>query len=67
MAQLELMYRVNGGPEQTSSLYGGTPRTDVVAGHTLFLEEMNLQPGDGDRALEAMSAAGVRTWSTRMR
>jgi len=28
---------------------------------------VNLQPGDGDRALEAMSAAGVRTWSTRMR
>ena len=46
VAQLELMYRVNGGDERTVSLYGATPRTDVVAGHTLFLEEMNLQPGD---------------------
>jgi nicotinamidase/pyrazinamidase len=28
---------------------------------------VDLEPGDGERALEAMSDAGVRTWSTRMR
>jgi nicotinamidase/pyrazinamidase len=28
---------------------------------------VDLQPGDGDRAIDAMAAAGVRTWSTRMR
>jgi len=28
---------------------------------------VDLQPGDGERAIDAMSAAGVRTWSTRMR
>jgi nicotinamidase/pyrazinamidase len=28
---------------------------------------VDLQPGDGERAIDAMAAAGVRTWSTRMR
>jgi nicotinamidase/pyrazinamidase len=28
---------------------------------------VDLAPGDGERALDAMLAAGVRTWSTRMR
>jgi nicotinamidase/pyrazinamidase len=28
---------------------------------------VDLQPGDGERALDAMLAAGVKTWSTRMR
>ncbi len=28
---------------------------------------VNLQPGDGDRAIDAMTSAGVMTWSTRMR
>ena len=28
---------------------------------------VDLQPGDGDRALEAMREAGVSMWQTRMR
>jgi nicotinamidase/pyrazinamidase len=28
---------------------------------------VDLAPGDGERALDAMLAAGVKTWSTRMR
>jgi nicotinamidase/pyrazinamidase len=28
---------------------------------------VDLRPGDGERAIDAMAAAGVRTWSTRMR
>jgi nicotinamidase/pyrazinamidase len=28
---------------------------------------VDLEPGDGERAIDAMAAAGVRTWSTRMR
>ncbi len=43
--QLELTYSVNGGPEQTQQLYDGR-RKDVVAGHTLYLEEFELVPGD---------------------
>ncbi len=43
--QLELTYSVNGGPEQTQQLYSGS-RKDIVAGHTLYLEEFELVPGD---------------------
>ena len=44
------MYRVNGGAEQVIALAGGTaggvrPR-EVIAAHTLFLEEMHLAAGD---------------------
>ena len=46
VSDLELTFRVNGGEERTVTLYDGGPRTDVVAGHMLFLEEMTLQPGD---------------------
>jgi nicotinamidase/pyrazinamidase len=28
---------------------------------------VDLQPGDGERAVDAMQSAGVKTWSTRMR
>lgn len=44
--RLELVYRVNGGPERNIELYGESARREVVAGHTVFLEEMNLRPGD---------------------
>ncbi len=47
IGQLELLYSVNGGPEQTVLLHGGAQRpTDVTASHTLFLEELGLRPGD---------------------
>ncbi len=48
IGKLELVYRVNGGEEKTVTLSEGTgarPR-DVIATHTLFLEEMSLTAGD---------------------
>jgi hypothetical protein len=46
--QLELVYAVNGGPERQVKLIGPSPapRAEVSAGHTFFLEELGLQPGD---------------------
>src|SRR4029079_5603947 len=44
---LDLVYAVNGGPEKTIKLFDGTTRMpNVSAGHTLYLEEMNVKPGD---------------------
>ena len=44
---LDLVYSVNGGPEQTVELFsGGTAVKEFSAGHTFFLEEMELEPGD---------------------
>ncbi len=42
---LQLIYSVNGGPEDTLSLYEGR-RKDLSAGHTYYLEELELVPGD---------------------
>jgi hypothetical protein len=46
--QLDLVYAVNGGQERTVRLVGPSarPLRDVTAGHTFFLEELGLQPGD---------------------
>ena len=45
---LTLTYSVNGGPEETIGLFnsetGGSK--EVSAGHTFFLEEFELEPGD---------------------
>lgn len=47
LRRVELAYAVNGGAEVTRELYGGRgARKDVTAGHTLYLEEMALVPGD---------------------
>lgn len=44
---LELVYSVNGGPEQTLKLFDGAKRmSEVSAGHTFYLEEMGVQAGD---------------------
>ena len=44
---LDLIYSINGGPEKTVKLFDGAKRmTNVSAGHTLYLEEMNVKPGD---------------------
>ncbi|MGE0043460.1 MAG: DUF4175 family protein, partial [Vicinamibacterales bacterium] len=44
---LQLVYQVNGGPEQTLRLYGGSqPLKEVTAGHTFYLEELGVEPGD---------------------
>lgn len=46
--KLELVYSVNGAPDTTLVLYDGGRKTlkDAVSGHTFFLEEWKLQPGD---------------------
>lgn len=44
---VELVYSVNGGDERTVRLYGGAARRkDLTAGHTFYLEEFGLEPGD---------------------
>ena len=44
---LDLVYSVNGGPEKTISLFGGSKRLpQVTAGHTFYLEELDVKPGD---------------------
>jgi hypothetical protein len=47
LASLELVYSVNGGQERTVALYGGSAnRKEIIAGHTFYLEEFDLAPGD---------------------
>ncbi len=45
VGRIELVYSINGGPEDTLELYSGG-RRDVSAGHTFYLEELELVPGD---------------------
>lgn len=47
VTQLQLIYSVNGAPEDTLQLVdGGQARKQVTASHTFFLEELGLEPGD---------------------
>ncbi len=47
LSNLELVYSVNGGKEQRVQLYGGRARLDEIsAGHNLYFEELDVQPGD---------------------
>ena len=44
---LELVYSVNGSAEKTVRLFDGSKRLpEVSAGHTFYLEELNVSPGD---------------------
>ncbi|HXG89708.1 MAG TPA: DUF4175 family protein [Vicinamibacterales bacterium] len=44
---LQLVYSVNGGPEKSIPLFGGSkPTPEVTAGHTFYLEELGVQAGD---------------------
>ena len=44
---LQLFYSVNGGSQKSVSLFGGGKAlTEVNAGHTIYLEELDLKPGD---------------------
>jgi uncharacterized membrane protein YgcG len=44
---LDLVYSVNGGAEKTVRLFEGREKlAEVTAGHTFYLEELNVQPGD---------------------
>ena len=63
---LDLIYSVNGGEEQTNSLLAGSGSRlrEISAGHTFFLEELDLEPGDliayHVRALDNGPDAGER-------
>ena len=48
VGDVRLVYSVNGGPEDTVPVFqaSGAPLTDVSTGHTLFLEEFGVEPGD---------------------
>jgi hypothetical protein len=47
VAALDLVYSVNGAPQQTRSLARPSGRAASLSGaHTFFLEELSLQPGD---------------------
>ncbi|HEY7512831.1 MAG TPA: DUF4175 family protein, partial [Vicinamibacteria bacterium] len=46
VGRLELVYSVNGEAEQSLDLHRGRPLPFVSGGHTFFLEELGLQPGD---------------------
>src|SRR6185369_8005129 len=46
VARAELVYSVNGGPQKTVVLHQGRGKKSVSAGHTFFLEELSLEPGD---------------------
>src|SRR5262245_61441373 len=44
---LQLFYSVNGGAQKNINLFsGGKPLNEVSAGHTIYLEELGLKPGD---------------------
>ena len=48
---LDVVYSVNGGPDEAVSLFnsggaGDNALKEVSAGHTFFLEELELEPGD---------------------
>lgn len=48
IGDLRLVYSVNGVEEDTVDLYdaSGAPLDEVVAGHTLFMEDFDLEDGD---------------------
>src|SRR3954454_1445474 len=47
IGSLDLIYSVNGGAEKSVKLFNSSKRmTAVSAGHTLYLEELDVKPGD---------------------
>src|SRR5438270_12434412 len=43
---LQLYYSVNGGAQKSVNLFSGKPLAEVSGSHTIYLEELGLQPGD---------------------
>ena len=48
VAQLSLVFSVNGGDNTTVQIFDGSgpPLTEAAAGHTVYLEELELESGD---------------------
>ncbi len=46
LSKVELVYSVNGSEEKVVRLYAGGKKKEMVAGHTFFLEDHALSPGD---------------------
>ena len=48
VAEILLVYSVNGGPSDTLPIHSsaGAPLTEVTAGHTVFMEDYELEVGD---------------------
>ena len=68
---LELVYSVNGGAEKTLRLFDGKKRlTEVTAGHTFYLEELDVKPGDFvsyyARAADNDAVAGAKRTTSDM-
>ncbi|MDT8368824.1 MAG: DUF4175 family protein [Longimicrobiales bacterium] len=63
IADLKLVYSVNGAAEDTVNLFNasGRPLAEVVAGHTLFLEDFDLEDGDLISFYATTTDAGART------
>ena len=62
---LQLVYSINGGEEKTVGLFSGSkPAPEVTAGHTFYLEELGVQPGDAvsyyARATDNDASAGPK-------
>src|SRR3954470_3400 len=62
---MELVYSVNGGAEKTVKLFDSQNRLPTVsAGHTLYMEEMGVKPGDSvsyyARAFDNNSVSGAQ-------
>jgi hypothetical protein len=68
VASVELVYRVNGGEEDTIALVTDGRRREFAGGHTFFLEEWPLDPGDivsyFARARDANAVGGSQSAST---
>lgn len=70
VGKLELVYSVNGGGEQRVALYRNNraPKKELSAGHTFFLEDFELQPGDFisyfAQATDANGIGGTQTATT---
>jgi uncharacterized protein DUF4175 len=46
IASMDLVYAVRGGAEQVVPIGGGQHATTVTGRHTLYLEDLDVQPGD---------------------
>jgi len=65
LSKVELVYSVNGSEEKAIPLYGGGQKKEMVAGHTFFLEDFGLAPGDFiSYFARATDAGGSRSATT---